>query len=387
MPGERSGRKVDGHHEKFMKEALRLARRGLGRTSPNPAVGAVVVRDGKVIASGYHKYAGGDHAEVEALSKLGGKARRSDTMYVTLEPCHHHGKTPPCTEAILKSGLGKVVVGARDPNPAVKGGGSEFLAAKGVEVVTGILEEECRRLNESFFKFVTSGTPFVSAKCALTLDGWIATSTGHSRWITNEKSRRFVHRLRDGVDAVMVGVGTVIADDPMLTVRLGNRNAQDPVRVILDTNLRISPDAKVLNIDSPSSTLIVVGEGVPENHLRAIQKDNVSTLICPKRGGRIDLNTLMGLLGQRSISSVLLEGGATLMGAMLREKLLDKFYIFKGARILGGDDGIPMARGRGAESMDQSIRIKDVSVRRFGDDVLIVGYPEYFNPTRRRPRL
>lgn len=362
---------------KFMKHAIRLAEKGLGRTSPNPAVGAVIVRDGRIIASGYHKKAGRNHAEVEALSMIGGKGRADDILYVTLEPCNHYGKTPPCTEAILKSGIKNVTVGMLDPNPAVTGGGSEFLRQQGIQVISGVLESECRKLNESYIKFVTTGRPFVIAKSALTLDGWSATSTGHSKWITNERSRDFVHRLRDRVDGIMVGVGTIIADDPSLTSRPKNRIAKDPLRIIVDTHLRIPHNAKVLNHDSGSKTIVAVGEKISPALLKNIEKTGVSTMICAVKDDMIDLASLMDALGKMSITSLLMEGGAEIMGTMIKEKLIDKFYIFKAPRILGGSDGIPMARGKGPETMDQSISLKDLEVKRYGDDILISGYPEY----------
>jgi len=364
-------------HEEFMREAMRLARKGLGRTSPNPAVGAVIVRKEEIIASGFHRKAGAPHAEVEALRRLQGRARPSDTLYVTLEPCNHYGRTPPCTRAILEKGVRKIVVGMRDPNPRVKGGGCEYLARQGVEVVTGVLEEECRRLNEWFVTYVTKGRPFVIAKTAMTLDGWTATCTGHGRWVTNERSRAWVHRLRNQVDGILVGLGTVTADDPLLTTRLRKGKGRDPVRIIVDTNLRIPENARVLGQAKGSETLIAVGEEVPSRRLKRFEKKGVSFLRCPKKEGRIDLRALMDRLGKRSITSLLLEGGATLMGAMIREKLIDKFCIFKAPKILGGNDGRPMALGKGPMRMDQSIPLKDVQVRRFGEDILIMGYPEY----------
>jgi len=360
-----------------MKEAIRLAAKGLGRTSPNPVVGAVIVRDGRVIASGYHKKAGQNHAEVEALSRIDGKGRADDILYVTLEPCNHYGRTPPCTEAILKSGVRNVVVGMLDPNPAVNGGGAGFLRRNGVNVVSGVLEAECRRLNEVFEKFITTGRPFVTAKSALTLDGWSAASTGHSRWITNERSREFVHRLRDRCDGIMTGVGTIIADDPSLTARPKNRRGRDPVRIIVDTRLRIPHNAKVLNHNSSAKTILAVGDGAPSALLQDINKTGVSIMTCPIKDGRIDLNALMDALGKMLITSLLVEGGAGIMGSMIKEKLIDKFHIFKAPRILGGDDGIPMARGKGPERMDQAIRLRDIDIKRFGEDILITGYPEY----------
>jgi diaminohydroxyphosphoribosylaminopyrimidine deaminase/5-amino-6-(5-phosphoribosylamino)uracil reductase len=365
---------MDHRDEEFMRRALGLAKKGLGRTSPNPAVGAVIVRDGKVIASGYTKPAGGNHAEVEALAKMSGRSRDDDVLYVTLEPCHHHGRTPPCTEAILEKGLKKVVMGMRDPNPHVTGGGCEFLAQKGVEVYTGVLESECRKLNEGYIKYVLTGRPFVVAKSAMTLDGWSATSTGHSHWVTNEASREFVHRLRDRLDGVMVGVGTVVADNPSLTTRLKRGRGKDPVRIIVDTHLRTPEEAKVLNSESSSKTIMAVGPDVPEERVRRFEGKGVSTLRCPTKEGRIDLEALLDLLGGMEMTSVLVEGGAGIMGSMIRDRLIDKFYIFKAPKVLGGQDGMPMASGSGPRRMDDALRLKDIKVRRFGDDVLIEGY-------------
>jgi diaminohydroxyphosphoribosylaminopyrimidine deaminase / 5-amino-6-(5-phosphoribosylamino)uracil reductase len=362
---------------KYMKDAIRLAAKGLGRTSPNPAVGALIVRDGDIIASGYHKKAGQNHAEVEALSMIDGKCRPGDILYVTLEPCNHQGRTPPCTDAIIKSGIKNVVFGMHDPNPDVTGGGAEFLRQRGVCVTSGVLEAECMKLNECYLKFVKTRRPFVIAKSALTLDGWAATSTGHSKWITNERSRNFVYRLRDKADGVMVGVGTIIADDPYLTARLKNRKCKDPVRIIVDTHLRIPHNAKVLNHNSNSGTIVVAGDKAPAALLRSIEKDGVSTMVCPAKHDRIDLTALMDKLGKISITSLLVEGGSEIMGSMIREKLIDKFYFFKAPRILGGDDGFPMARGKGPEMMDRSVSLRDIEVRRFGDDTLISGYPIY----------
>jgi diaminohydroxyphosphoribosylaminopyrimidine deaminase / 5-amino-6-(5-phosphoribosylamino)uracil reductase len=357
-----------------MKYAIRLASRGLGRTSPNPAVGAVIVRDGGIIASGYHKKAGGNHAEIEALSEIGGKGKARDILYVTLEPCNHHGKTPPCAEAIIKSGIRNVVIGMSDPNPAVAGGGAEFLRKKGVRVKSNILEAECRKLNEGWLKFISTGRPFVIAKSALTLDGWSATSTGHSKWITNEQSRTFVHRLRDKVDGVMVGVNTIIADDPLLTARLKNGKGRDPIRIIVDTHLRMPHNARILDLDSNSGTIIVAGDKAPRARLRAFERDGVSIMTCPTKNNRVDLAALMDALGKISIVTLLVEGGSELMGSLMRDRLIDKFYFFMAPKVLGGDDGIPMAKGKGPERMDGALGLNSVEVKRFGDDTLISGY-------------
>jgi diaminohydroxyphosphoribosylaminopyrimidine deaminase/5-amino-6-(5-phosphoribosylamino)uracil reductase len=307
---------------------------------------------------------------------LGGKAP-GGTLYVTLEPCNHQGKTPPCTEAILKSGLKRVVVGMRDPNPEVRGGGCEYLREKGLSVSTGVLEAECRKLNEAFLKFITTGRPFVMVKSALTMDGWTGTAMGHSKWITNEKSRKFVHRLRDKVDAVLVGIGTAISDDPLLTARLGHGRGRDPLRIVVDTHLRIPTKARLLNHDSSAETLVVAGSGIFSEELKQIRKPGVSVITCPLKSGRIDLEALMGILGRRSVTSLLVEGGASIIGSMLRQKLVDKFFIFKAPKILGGEDGIPMAAGRGPDKMDQCLNLKDLEVKRFGEDILVTAYPDY----------
>ncbi len=359
----------------YMKEALRQAKRGLGRTSPNPAVGAVVVHEEKVIAKGFHRKAGLPHAEVEALEKLGGRADGC-TLYVTLEPCNHYGKTPPCTEAILKSGIRRVVVGMKDPNPHVSGDGCARLAESGLEVKAGVLDRECRRLNESFIKFVVEKRPFVMAKSAMTLDGWTATATGDACWITNEESRRYVHRLRDRVDAVMVGVGTVVADDPMLTTRLRGGTGKDPLRIVVDTSLRTPPGAKVLNSRSAAPTIFVVGSESAARHIKGFPEDKVTAIVCPTRSGRIDLAVLMDILGRMSLTSLLVEGGARIMGSMIRRDLIDKFYIFKAPKILGGNDGIPLASGPGGKTIQSCLTLRDLEFRRFREDMLVVGYPD-----------
>lgn len=361
--------------EVFMKQTLRLAKKGLGSTSPNPLVGALVVKDGKIISSGYHKKAGAPHAEIEALSKAGKRAKGA-ALYVNLEPCNHYGRTPPCTKAILKSRVKRVVVGTVDPNPRVTGGGCKFLASHGVKVTCNVLEEECKRLNEVYIKYVTKDKPFVILKGALTLDGWIATQTGNSKWITGEKSRKFVHLLRKWVDAIMVGVETVIVDNPFLTPYLIRRLTSDPFRVVVDTNLRIPLHSRVF--DSPKSdlTIIAVGSNVERSKRKKIEDLGAQVISCQIRNGRIDLADLLDQLAKMSISSILVEGGATLFGAMIREELVDKYYIFLAPKILGGDNGVPFARGPGCDSIDNCVLLKDVMVRRFDDDIMIEAYPQ-----------
>jgi diaminohydroxyphosphoribosylaminopyrimidine deaminase/5-amino-6-(5-phosphoribosylamino)uracil reductase len=365
--------------EKFMRAALNAAKKGLGRTSPNPVVGAVIVRSGRVIASGYHKKAGGPHAEVEALKAMPAKIRKTDTLYVTLEPCNHFGRTPACTQAILDAGIKKVVIAMRDPNPKVKGGGIELLKSRGVAIKLGVLEAACRQLNEIYIKFVRTGRPFVMAKSALTLDGWSAAANGDSQWVSNELSRAYAHGLRNQADAIMVGVGTVLKDDPALTTRLAHKKGRDAIRIILDTQFRIPENARVLNPDSPAKTIVVIGDQTALNKakIEALSKLNAEVLPCRQKQGHLDLAALMDLLGARSITSILLEGGAAVMGNMIRQQLVDKFYIFKAPKLLAGNDGIPMAYGMSPKQMDQALKLKDIQVKRFGDDILITASPIY----------
>ncbi len=360
--------------ERFMKKAIRLARRGLGSTSPNPVVGALIVKNDQIISSGYHKRAGAPHAEIVALSKAGERTRGS-SLYVNMEPCNHYGRTPPCTGAILESGVRKIVVGMPDPNPHVTGRGCEFLRSKGVEVKCGVLEEECTRLNEIYVKYVTKGKPFVILKGALTLDGWIATKTGNSKWITGEKSRKFVHTLRKRVDAIMVGVETIIADNPLLTPYLTRRSGRAPVKVIADTNLRIPLHSRVFNSPKSALTIIAAGSNVTNNKRKTIEGLGARVINCQMRDGRIDLADLLDKLAEMSISSILVEGGATIFSSIIREGLVDKFYIFLAPKILCGDNGIPFARGPGCDTIENCLTLKVLMVRRFDDDIMIEGYP------------
>jgi len=356
-----------------MRMALLQAERGRGWTSPNPMVGAVVVKEGRMVGKGFHLAAGEPHAEIRALEEAGENTRGA-TLYVTLEPCNHTGRTPPCTEAIIRRGFKRVVAGMRDPNPRVTGKGMDFLRGQGVEVTVGVCEKECVRLNEIFIKYVTTSLPFAILKCAATLDGRIATRTGDSKWITNEVSRRFVHQLRHEVDAVMVGMGTVLKDDPQLTTRLEGRKGSDPMRVVLDTHLSIPFEAKVLHLSSASDTVIVTSHPVSPQKKGIIERDGVSLLPmdCPE--DRIDLEALIKELGRRGITSLLIEGGSRVNGAALRAGIVDKVCMFFAPKICGGDDGVPVCVGPGVELMEQSMKLHDVSVHRFGEDVMIQGY-------------
>lgn len=358
--------------ETYMRMALELAEQGRGWTSPNPMVGTVIVKDGTVVGKGFHQAAGAPHAEINALNDAGEKASGA-TLYVSLEPCNHTGRTPPCTQAILKSGIKRVVAGMQDPDPRVTGGGLSFLKSEGLDVSVGVCEDECRRLNEIFIKYVTTSLPFVILKCAATLDGYIATRTGDSKWITNSLSRQFVHELRHAVDAIMVGIGTVLKDNPQLTTRLEGRRGSDPVRIVLDTHLAIPHDAGLLHISSDSDTLIVTGSAVSAEKRRVLEKPGVRFLALNDKGGKIDLTSLVRELGRMGITSLLIEGGSQVNSSALRAGIVDKIYMFYGSKICCGN-GVPVCSGTGVNLMDESIQVTDISVRRFADDVMIEGY-------------
>jgi len=358
---------------RFMQMALDAAARGRGFTSPNPMVGAVVVKDGTVVGEGYHQFAGGPHAEVYAIESAGGQARGA-TLYVNLEPCNHTGRTPPCTLKIVAAGIRRVVVGMQDPNPAVTGGGADFLKQRGVEVTLGVCEEAAEALNEVFTKYIRTRRPFVIAKCAATLDGRIATRTGDSKWVTGEAARACVHEMRHAVDAILVGVGTVAADDPRLTTRIADRKVKDPVRVILDTHGRIPSSARVLGHASGAETIVVAGPAACADVQRRIAGKGVRVIEAATRDGRIDLAALMGQLGEMGITSILVEGGSRVLASAFRAGVVDKACFFFAPLISGGDDGVPICSGPGSDRMRDCIRLVRIRTRRFDDDVMIEGY-------------
>jgi diaminohydroxyphosphoribosylaminopyrimidine deaminase / 5-amino-6-(5-phosphoribosylamino)uracil reductase len=356
-----------------MKLALRLARKGLGRTSPNPMVGAVVVRKGIVIGQGFHQKAGRPHAEPMAIAQAGKKAKGA-ALYVNLEPCNHFGRTPPCTRSILESGIKKVVFGMSDPNPRVKGGGADYLRSRGIEVVQGVLEEDCRRLNEVYIKWITTGLPFVILKAAVSLDGRIATRTGDSKWISNEHSRVLVHRIRNQVDGVLVGIGTIIKDDPLLTVRLSKGKIKDPLRIVLDPRLSISPKARILTI--PPKTLVVIGARASIQKKQELEKRGVEILPLPDRDGQISIKELLSHLGRSGITSLLVEGGAEVYGSFLSESQIDKLIVFIAPCLIGGRRAIGMIGGTGITQMTEALRFKEMRVKPWFGDIFVEAYPE-----------
>ena len=356
----------------YMRMALDLAARGAGRVAPNPMVGAVVVNQDQVVGRGYHQALGAPHAEVNAIDEAGPRCRDA-TLYVTLEPCNHHGRTPPCTQKILQAGIRRVVTAMADPNPEVSGGGNALLTSRGVEVCCGVQASRARELNESFIKYSRAKQPFVVLKMAATLDGRIATKTGDARWVTGSEARGQVHRLRNAMDAILVGVGTVIADDPQLTARLASGRGVDPTRIILDTHLNMPANASMLNRSSEADTWLVCGHAAAKTRKQRLTAQGARILEMPLKEGRIDLRILVRRLGERGITSILVEGGSRVAAAALQHDIVDKVLFFYAPKILGGD-GIPMCRGEGPALMSQSLPLMETAVSRVGDDILVSGY-------------
>ncbi|RKY57306.1 MAG: bifunctional diaminohydroxyphosphoribosylaminopyrimidine deaminase/5-amino-6-(5-phosphoribosylamino)uracil reductase RibD [Candidatus Latescibacterota bacterium] len=348
---------------KFMKLALRLARKGLGSTHPNPMVGALVVRDGKVVGRGWHRRPGEPHAEVVALREAGDSARGA-TMYVTLEPCVHYGRTPPCVDRILEAGVSRVICATVDPNPLVDGRGIGKLRDAGVEVEVGVLEDEAKELNRAYFKYITTGRPFVTLKWAQTLDGRIATSSGDSRWITGEGARKHAHRLRAEADAVVVGVGTVLADDPQLTVRL--TKGRDPLRVVLDSELRTPPTAKVL---SGGRAVLATTERASPERRKVLEEAGAEVWVLPERDGRVDLEALLAKLAGEGRISVLVEGGREVLTSFLRRGMCDRIVIFLAPKLLG--EGIDALGDLGIDRISDALSLRILRTRRFGEDICL----------------
>lgn len=350
-----------------MKLTINLAKKGMGKTSPNPLVGAVVVKNDQILGKGYHKRFGEPHAEVNALKACGDKAKNA-TLYVNLEPCCHHGKTPPCTEMIIKSGIRKVVCATLDPNPQVNGRGISILREGGVEVGLGVWEEEAKKLNEVYLKFITTGLPFVMLKVAQTLDGRIATILGDSKWITQKDCRRFVHSLRSSVDAVLVGANTVKRDDPELT--LHNVRGEDPIRIILDSAGKISHSSKVIKENKNGKTIIATTNQKTKEKF----KEKVEIWKLKKsEDGKVDLVQLLKKAGENQITSLLVEGGRGVFTSFLKEKLVDKIHYFLSPKILG--KGLDSFGDLGIKEISDSITLRDYEIKRFKNDLLIVGYP------------
>ncbi|GMT45583.1 MAG: riboflavin biosynthesis protein RibD [bacterium] len=355
-----------------MRHTLHLAKKGRGFTAPNPMVGATIVKDGKIIGEGWHELFGGPHAEINAMRKAVEPVRDA-TLYVSLEPCSYYGKTPACSPEIIKQGFKKVVVAILDPNPLVAGRGVELLRHAGIEVKTGLLEAEARQLNERFFKFIQTQIPFVAVKTAASLDGKIATSTGDSKWITNELSRRFVHQLRNDYMAVMVGVNTVLKDNPLLTSRIRSKKTKQPIRIIVDSQLKTPENAPVLDTRVAPAWMAVTARS--DKQKRAfLQQKGIEIILCPEKDGHVDMAFLMAEIGKKGIDSVLVEGGGTLNFSLFQQQQADKVYAFIAPKIIGGKEAITPVEGAGFKEIAQVPELKQVNCRRFGNDVLIEAY-------------
>ncbi|MDI6703400.1 MAG: bifunctional diaminohydroxyphosphoribosylaminopyrimidine deaminase/5-amino-6-(5-phosphoribosylamino)uracil reductase RibD [bacterium] len=352
--------------EKYMDLCLRLAKRGLGKTSPNPMVGAIVVKDRKIIGRGYHKKVGEPHAEVIALKKAEKDASGS-TLYVNLEPCSHFGRTPPCTKKIIEHGIKRVVVGLLDPNPKVSG--IKELKDAGIEVEIGVLKEKASLLNEVYLKYITTKRPFVSIKAGMTIDGKIATRFGESKWITCEESRRFVHRLRSQFDAVLVGKETVIRDNPCLTIHSEGR--KNPIRVVVDSKCTVPIESRVF--DGEAETIIVTTKLASPSKVDAFKKKGVRVLRVEDKKGRVDLEDLMERLGKREITSILVEGGAEINASLLENRLVDKIMFFISPKIIGGDSKCVIG-GEGVSRLCEAIELENIATKRIGEDILVTGY-------------
>ena len=351
-----------------MRRALRLAERGF--TPPNPMVGCVLVRDGKVVGEGYHRAAGLPHAEAEAVAVAGGSARGA-TAYVSLEPCAHTGRTSPCSRALIEAGIRRVVAAVQDPNPVVAGKGAAELRAAGIEVELGLMEAEARELNRAFFHFHATGMPFVTLKAAMSLDGKIATRTGDSKWITSEAARRYVHRLRAQSGAVLCGIGTVLADDSLLTARIPGVPRQ-PLRVVLDSDLRTPPESRLARSAGEIPTLIAVARGATGERAQELRAQGVEVLGLPRdASGRVLLQPLLEELGRREVISVLVEGGGETHAAFIEQRLFHRMMWFIAPKLIGGRSAPSSVEGTGAEMMDNAARLERLKVRRIGPDLLI----------------
>lgn len=356
----------------YMRRALRVARRAIGTSSPNPPVGAVVVKDGQIIGEGFTLPPGEGHAESVALEQAGERAHGA-VLYCTLEPCAHYGRVPPCSEAIIRAGIAEVRMAMLDPNPLVNGKGKAEMEAAGVTCVVGEREEEACCLNEAYVKHITTGIPFVTAKFAMSLDGKIATRTGHSRWITGERARRHAHALRRSHDAIMVGINTVLADDPALTARDGRNRPykRQPLRVVVDAKGRTPPMAQMLR--QPGHTIIATSRRGAKA-LAPLAEAGAEVLVFPERNGRVDLRMLLKVLGDRGVISVLVEGGGKLLGSLFDLGLVDKVAAFIAPTIIGGREAPSPVAGTGVESMGEALRLSDAHTRRLERDILITGY-------------
>lgn len=355
-----------------MQHALSLSLKGSGFVNPNPLVGAVIVKNGEIIGEGFHKKFGQAHAEINAINSSAIDVAGA-TMYVTMEPCNHFGKTPPCTEQIIKEKFSRIVIGMKDPNPNVKGNGIQSLINAGIEVDAGILEKEAKKINEVYSNYIQSGKPFCVLKTAMTLDGKISTYTGDSKWISNKKSREWVHQLRHKYSAIMVGVNTVINDNPMLTDRSENIYKSHPIRIIVDSSGRTPLDANVINSQT-AKTVIAVTQKAEDSFISIMQNKGVEIIICPEKDNKVDLQFLVTELGKKGIDSILLEGGSTLNFSALKDKIVHKLYSFISPKLIGGENAYTPVGGAGFKKVDDAITLQIEKIHRFEEDIMVEAY-------------
>lgn len=358
------------YDEKYMRLAMQLAGNAIGRTSPNPLVGAVIVKDNRVVGCGWHRKAGTPHAEVHALNQAGELAQGAD-VYVTLEPCAHYGKTPPCSKALVEAKVKNVYGGLLDVNPKVAGKGFKILEDAGIHVEYGFLQDELRKQNEVFFKWIEHKKPFIVLKAAMTLDGKIATATGQSKWITNETSRAYGYKLRDIYDGIMVGINTVIEDNPMLTARVdGGKN---PIRIVVDSSLKIDINANVVQ-DKSAKTIVATTDKADKDKILKLQAQDVDVIVVDKdENDKVDIEKLLDILGQQNICSILVEGGAILSGSFVAKKLVDKVYFFIAPKIVGGKEAKTPVAGTGILNLQEALSLKDIQIEKLEEDILIIG--------------
>ncbi|MXV76381.1 bifunctional diaminohydroxyphosphoribosylaminopyrimidine deaminase/5-amino-6-(5-phosphoribosylamino)uracil reductase RibD [Candidatus Poribacteria bacterium] len=366
---------MDAAHIAFMQRALKLATQAKGRTSPNPLVGAVIVKDGKVIGEGYHQKAGTPHAEVHALNAAGENAKGA-TLYTTLEPCCHWGRTPPCTEALIRAGIAQVYIAGVDPNPSVAGKGIRQLKRAGIDVYVDVCKHEAEKLNEVHTKYIQTGLPFVILKFAMSLDGKIATATGESRWITSEASRQRGHEIRDEVDAILVGRGTVERDNPALTTRLQGRHGQDAIRIVMDSHARTPTDARIFNVKSSAGVIVAVTPEAASENVEALEKSGAEVITVPEaHGNQVCFKGLMEILGKREITSVLIEGGGEINASAIAAGIVDKVMCFVAPIIIGGRNAPGPVGGEGFPNLTDVPHFRGIHITQIPDsDFLIEGY-------------
>ena len=356
-----------------MQRAIELAAVALGRTSPNPVVGAVIVKNGQVIGEGYHKKAGTPHAEVHALNAAGEEAAGA-TLYVTLEPCSHFGKTPPCADAVIKAGIKRVVISAADPNPLVAGNGIRKLKEAGIEVEIGVLQKEACHLNEAFIKYIQTGIPFVSLKTAMSLDGKIASYSGDSKWITGETARHHVHQLRNTYDAILVGIGTVLKDDPQLNTRLDINDTRDPVRIIIDSNLDLPIDSNIARSANKQRTIVFCTTKADMQRRTKLEDLNIEIINVHSETDFIPLEEVLKILGEKGLCSLLVESGGEINSYFIEHRLVDKVYWFIAPKIIGGRHAPSPIGGQGIEFMKEAVELTSMEIQKFAEDILITGY-------------